>query len=126
MLSKRAEEPQYVKDNGMEIDSQYYVESQLLPPVERIFEALGISRIELLEGSRQMKLNLAGPAAGDGNTKVSSPETTILTGWEAIACGKCSWSLYRPPLAGVCPRCGSQLYFQQGGSLGKFVRPQLK
>jgi DNA polymerase I len=126
MLSKRAEEPQYVKENGMEIDSQYYVESQLLPPVERIFEALGISRIELLEGSRQMKLNLAGLAAGNGNAKVSSPETTILTGWEAIACGKCSWSFYRPPLAGVCPRCGHQLYFQQGGNLGKFVRPQLK
>ncbi|MFH0830303.1 MAG: DNA polymerase domain-containing protein, partial [Candidatus Aenigmatarchaeota archaeon] len=123
MLSKRAEDPDYVKANGLEIDSTYYIENQLLPPLERIFEALGISKTELLEGSKQMKLGAVSIAVSPSG-KTVSPESTVLTGFDSISCGKCNWSFYRPSLSGVCPKCGGQLYFQQGGSLGKIVKAQ--
>lgn len=122
MLSKRAEDPEYAKEKGMEIDSLYYIENQLLPPLERIFEALGISKTELLEGSKQMRLGALVNCGANGGNKAVSPDATTFASFESISCGKCSWSSYRPSLSGVCPKCGSQLFFQCGGSLGKFVK----
>jgi DNA polymerase I len=118
LLSMRAEDPAYVKANGLEIDSQYYVENQLLPPLERIFDALGVSRIEVLEGVRQK--NLA--EMFGGAQKSSAPEQTILDSWEKIACVKCGWASNTPSLSGVCPKCGDQIFFSKGGELGKFVK----
>ncbi|HKZ42524.1 MAG TPA: DNA polymerase domain-containing protein, partial [Candidatus Hodarchaeales archaeon] len=56
LMSERAENPEYVRQHGMKIDSKYYVESQLLPPIERVFESMGIKREELLGVGRQMHL----------------------------------------------------------------------
>lgn len=116
LLSKRAEDPAYVKEKGLETDSQYYIENQVLPPLERIFEALGVSRTEVLEGVRQK--NLAEMFAA----KKSEPEQTILDTWESIVCRKCDWSGTIPPLSGTCPKCGDQIFFSKGGELGKFVK----
>ncbi|MEM5804305.1 MAG: DNA polymerase domain-containing protein [Candidatus Aenigmatarchaeota archaeon] len=115
MLSKRAEEPEYAKEKGMEIDAQYYAENQVLPPVERIFEVCNITRTELLEGCRQRSLL---DAMG---SKEPSPDQTTLRGNDGVACKKCRWVSKRPPLTGMCPECGSQVYFSHNGSLGKFV-----
>ena len=56
MLSKRTEDPEYVRDHGLQVDSQYYIENQLMPPIERIFKGLNISKSELLGNGRQMGL----------------------------------------------------------------------
>jgi len=117
MLSMRAEDPAYAKEKGLEIDSQYYVENQLLPPLERIFEALGVSRTEVLEGVRQKSLSEM-----FGGKKTNPPELTTLDSWEKIACGKCDWTSATPSLSGVCPKCGGQIFFSKGGELGKFVK----
>jgi len=117
LLSKRAEDPQYVKDNKLEIDSQYYIENQVLPPLERIFDALGVSRIEVLEGVRQRSLSEM-----LGGKRPNAPEQTILDSWEKIACRKCDWTSQTPSLSGVCPKCGDQIFFSKGGELGKFVK----
>jgi DNA polymerase I len=117
LLSMRAEDPTYAKEKGLEIDSQYYVENQLLPPLERIFDALGVSRIEVLEGVRQKNL-----AEMFGGKRPNSPEQTVLNGWDSITCRKCGWNATVPPLAGVCPKCGDQIFFSKGGELGKFVK----
>jgi DNA polymerase I len=116
MLSKRAEDPQYVKENKLEIDSQYYIENQLLPPLERIFEVCGISSSELLEGSKQKILSDI-----YSQNQTSSPENTVLQGFENVVCKKCDWSFRRPTLTGNCPKCNSSLYFSSGGSIGKVV-----
>jgi len=117
LLSMRAEDPEYAKEKGLEIDSLYYVENQLLPPLERIFDALGVSRIEVIEGVRQRSLSemLSGKR---GN----APEQTILDSWEKIACRKCDWTSQTPSLSGVCPKCGDQIFFSKGSELGKFVK----
>ncbi len=120
LVSKRAEDPDYVKEKGLEIDPSYYIENQLLPPIERIFEVCGVRKSELIEGSHQKKLfDLFGakqPAA-----TVKSPEQTVLKGFDSVVCKKCDWSFRRAPLAGKCPKCGSGLWFQKDGSIGASV-----
>lgn len=118
LISKRAEDPEYVKEKGLDIDSQYYIENQLLPPIERIFEVCGIRKSELIEGSRQKKLfELFSAKSAD----IKPPELTTLKGFDSVVCKKCDWSFRRVPLAGKCPKCGCQLFFQKDGSIGLTV-----
>ena len=117
IMSKRAEDPEYVKENKLEIDSQYYIENQLLPPLERILEACGVSTSELIEGSKQRNLL----DVLNGHDKVLSPQEIILQGFENVVCKKCDWSFRRPTLNGLCPNCSGELYFAKGGSIGKTV-----
>jgi len=117
LLSKRAEDPEYVKEKGLEIDSNYYIYNQLLPPLERIFEVCGVSTSELLEGQKQKNLlDVWGQ-----QKEVLSPEETVLKSYEMVVCRTCDWSFRRPPLSGNCPKCNSPVYFAEGGSIGKFV-----
>lgn len=116
MLSKRAEDPDYVKEKGLKIDSYYYIENQLLPPLERIFEACGVSRAELKEGTKQR--NLFDMLGGRAKT----PEQTILDKYDCVACNKCEWSSERPTLSGKCPECGGKIFFKNRTMLGKFVK----
>ncbi len=116
LLSRRAEDPDYVKEKGLDIDSKHYLENQLLPPIERIFDACGIGKSELLEGSRQKSLmdilNVGRP---------ESPEKTTLDNFDHVSCKKCNWTFRRPTLTGTCPDCGSKIYFAKDGSIGNFV-----
>ncbi len=116
MLSKRAEDPAYVKEKNLSIDSEYYITSQVMPPIERIFEVCGITPSELMEGSRQM--SLANILKGG---KIESPEKIILENFDAIVCKKCHWEFRRPTLNGLCPECSSHLYFSYNGNMGKTV-----
>jgi DNA polymerase I len=106
LLSKRAEDPAYVVRNGLELDSGYYIENQLLPPVERIFGALGISKSELLGNGRQMLLcsGSFGPAAGQ------QPREAPLSDVTGFVCGECSRLYQTMPLVGRC-ECGGPLKF---------------
>lgn len=47
LVSKQAEEADYVKEKGLKIDYEYYINKQILNPVMRIFGVLGI-RSEVL------------------------------------------------------------------------------
>jgi DNA polymerase I len=117
LLSKRAEDPEVVKEKKLEIDSEYYIYNQLLPPLERIFEACGISASELLEGVKQKNLL----DIFNGQKKQLSPEEIILKSFESIVCKSCGWEFRRPTLNGSCPKCSNQLYFSYSGSIGKTV-----
>jgi DNA polymerase I len=117
LMSKRAEDPKFVKDKGLEIDSEYYIYNQLLPPLERIFEVCGVSPSELLEGVRQKSLL----DMFNGQKKQLSPDETVLKGFESVVCKNCGWEFRRPTLNGNCPKCSSQLYFSLSGSIGKTV-----
>jgi DNA polymerase, archaea type len=116
MLSKRSEDPEYVKKHNLQIDPHYYIENQLLPPLERIFDACGISKAELKDGSKQK--NLFDMLGGRPKT----PAQTVLDSYDSIACKKCDWEGEKPTLSGKCPKCDSQLFFKKGATLGKFVK----
>jgi DNA polymerase I len=52
----RAEDPQYAVENNLPLDTEYYIEKQILPPVLRIFHPFGISRFRLCQDLRQSNL----------------------------------------------------------------------
>ncbi len=117
LVSKRAEDPDYVKEKGLKIDSKYYIESQLLPPLERIFEALGIKRSQLLGVGKQLLIKEI--VKGMASKKIVIEE--VLEGFEGFSCSRCGKFYRRPPLNGRCEVCNSPVYFFFNGSLGKKV-----
>ncbi len=52
----RAEDPEYVRENNIPLDVDYYIQKQLLPPVERILSVFGVDISTLDHDSRQKGL----------------------------------------------------------------------
>jgi DNA polymerase elongation subunit (family B) len=115
MLSKRAEDPKYVEKHKIPIDSNYYLYSQLLPPMERIFDALGVTTGEILGEGRQT--NIMDITSGRKKTKINIEYKQPLDGYEELVCNKCSKAYRRPPLQGIC-ECGGHLLFSYHGTTG--------
>jgi len=116
MLSKRAEDPVFIVENGLQVDSSYYIENQLLPPLERIFSAMDISKSELLGNGKQMGIMDAfkphKPAAHIKTVKQSD-----VTGY---SCEKCSQFYPTTPLLGIC-KCGGRLLFASKKGTAKSI-----
>jgi DNA polymerase I len=124
LLSNRAEDPDYVKAHGIKIDSKYYMENQLVPPMERVFEAMGIEKTELLGIGRQTLLtSLLGKS---GSTKaILAQMETPLESVDGIVCEKCAKVYSVPPLAGKCVSCGGGLLFYKGDERSKYCNAAL-
>ncbi|MBI5347304.1 MAG: hypothetical protein HZB66_01700 [Candidatus Aenigmarchaeota archaeon] len=124
MLSKRAEDPAYVKEHKLQIDSDYYITNQLLPPIQRILSAVGVSKTELFGGGRQV--SIADAVNGTKRTlkhdirvkKADNADNTeqALSGWEEFICQKCKKSLRRMPLSGRC-ECGGDILIGYHGNM---------
>jgi DNA polymerase I len=56
LFVNRAEDPEYVKENNIPIDVDYYIKKQLLPPVERILGVFGVDIANLDYDSKQKGL----------------------------------------------------------------------
>jgi DNA polymerase I len=52
----RAEDPDYVREQNISIDVDYYIKKQILPPVERILEVFGVKTSSLDFDSKQKGL----------------------------------------------------------------------
>jgi DNA polymerase, archaea type len=117
LLSKRAEDPGFVTENGMQVDSKYYIENQLLPPMERIFSVLGVERSTLMGGGRQV--NLMCIINGDLGHK---PKKEIpISELGGFTCEKCGTFYQRAPLIGSC-RCGGKLLFCSREGTAEWVK----
>jgi DNA polymerase, archaea type len=118
MLSARAEDPDYVKEHGIKIDSKYYIENQLLPPLERVFESIGLDKSELLGTGKQMLLSsLIRPPNGTSAIRGSAGQPSgekKLEGVEGLICAKCKAVYERPPLLGRCTSCKGEILFFSG------------
>ena len=105
LMSARAEDPEYVKSNNLKIDSKYYIEGQLLPPLERVFEVIGIGKTDLISLGRQM---LLADAIKNGTKNIA-----VISDFDGFACGSCNTNYRRPPIIGKC-KCGGELLFVSG------------
>ncbi|MCK4497386.1 MAG: hypothetical protein KAU24_04265, partial [Candidatus Aenigmarchaeota archaeon] len=105
LLSKRAEDPVFVVEKGLQTDSKYYIENQLLPPVERIFSALGISKSELLGNGKQTDIMHI-----LNNQKQTTLKELPIDRVNGFICEKCGKFYARTPLVGNCS-CGGSLVF---------------
>jgi len=102
LMSERAEDPEYVKAHGLKIDSRYYIESQILPPLERVFEALKISKSELLGIGKQVVLT---------DIVEKARKNELSSGLiDKFICSKCNQIYRRVPLSGKC-ECGGNIIF---------------
>lgn len=139
MLSKRAEDPEYAEKNGMQIDSEYYIESQLFPPIERILSAVGIEKSEVFGNGHQMTFSdIFGHTKRKAKQEISieysqNPQNTstkeakkeetkeqTLGGLDEFVCKKCGRGYRRMPLQGICD-CGGSLALSWHGSTGKKI-----
>jgi DNA polymerase I len=114
MMSMRAEDPEFVKSNKMKIDSKYYIENQILPPLERVFEAIGISKTEILGAGKMLTIM-------EAMKNAKSKQENKLESFDGVVCDKCNQSYRRPPIIGKCDSCGGQLSFFSGDSRSKIV-----
>ncbi len=124
MISKRVEHPDYIRENDLEVDSEYYINSQLLPPLERIFNVIGVDKQELLGDGRQATMDeiLNGNSVNrDRDVSVSkNPRDTTVDELNGFECKDCGKSFRRVPLKGRCS-CGGDVYCVGNGSIGKKV-----
>jgi len=115
LVSKRAEDPEYVKKHNLKIDSRYYIESQLLPPLERVFETIGYSKAELIGIGKQLLLS----EAIKNKVRVKHE---ALTSFESFICKKCNTIYRRIPLMGKCVECGDEILFFSNGNKSRYLR----
>ena len=114
LTSLRAEDPAYVKANNMKIDSRYYIENQLVPPLERVFDAIGITKSEILNAGRLTSL-MSFTKANEVKEKKS------LSNAQGVVCDKCGQTFRRPPMMGKCESCGGKLSFYSGEEKSKLT-----
>lgn len=117
LLSERSEDPEYVKAHNLKIDSKYYIESQILPPLERVFEAIGVSRSELLHAGKQLGLL---EAIKNGAKK---SESQVLHDIDGFVCNKCSKTYKMVPMIGKCFDCGGEISFYKGETKARYFAP---
>jgi DNA polymerase I len=115
LISKRAEDPEYVLEKGLKIDAKYYIENQILPPVERIFEAVGIKRSALLSNGRQ--ISLTSISIQKDNNKKDKP----LSNFENFICQKCGRIYLSLPFSGKCYDCNNEILFNLNGFLSRII-----
>jgi DNA polymerase I len=122
MISKRAEDPEYIKKHGLKVDSKYYIESQLLPPLERVFEALSVNKSDLLGVGKQMGIF-------DAMRKEATEEKPFedyLTEIDGFICNNCNNVMRRPPLSGRCNFCSGEIMFFKGEKKSRVYNPWLE
>jgi len=122
LVSKRAEDPNYIKEHNLKIDSNYYVENQILPPLERVFEAMGITKSELIGVGKQ--LGLFDVIKAGIKQKTSNLEPT-LSKIDGFICSGCDMIYRRVPLRGRCLNCNSEILFYFGDKRSRFFQPIL-
>jgi DNA polymerase I len=70
----RAEDPSYALENDLKIDTDYYIEKQILPPVLRLLSPFGVSREQLVCCPEQQRLFDLEPIRARGSKgRASSP-----------------------------------------------------
>jgi DNA polymerase I len=110
-ISERAEDLEWIKKHNLKVDSRYYIESQLLPPIERIFESMGIARSELVGIGKQLQLNQL----------TSSKKEVVLEQIDGFICDKCNKTYQVLPLSGKCLKCGGELSFFNNKIISKYA-----
>ena len=118
MMSERAEDPEYAKLHKLRIDSKYYIESQILPPLERVFDAIGVTKGELVGIGRQMGLF---EAIKNGNKQ---NEQKVLQEVDGFVCKDCNQDYRRIPLIGKCDNCNGEILFSHGTMKSRHFSPR--
>jgi DNA polymerase I len=114
LLCKRAEDPAFVLEKGLKIDPKYYIDNQLLPPLERLFTSIGVSKSELLGNGKQRGLLEILNSIKESQTTLRAAD---VTGFVCSGCGK---FFQKVPLSGCC-ECGAGFVFSSQGGMAREI-----
>lgn len=111
---EKSEDPLYVLENNLPIDTQYYLHNQLAKPLLRIFEPVLGDKAQsiLLAGDHTRTIHIAAPSSMGGLFKFAKKKATclgcktVLKDSERVVCAHCSSDL-------------PKLYAQQVASVNK-------
>jgi len=118
MLSERAEDPEYIRAHGLKVDSKYYLENQILPPLERVFDAVGVDRNEITGIGKQTLLTHMFKLNGNGKAANGTPP---LYSADGLICNSCSRTFSTVPILGKCSSCNGELHFYAGEAKSKYL-----
>ena len=119
-------------EKGLKIDTKYYIENQILPPIERLFEAVGIKRSAIFSSGRQTSLSLIS-IQKNGFTVESLEQEKIekecevkeLTDFENFVCKKCGRIYFSLPFSTKCYDCNGDVAFNLNGLVSMLVRKSI-
>lgn len=91
---EKAEDPIFVLENNLPIDTQYYLENQLSKPLMRIFEPILARPEELLNGEHTRMIKVSAPSTGALSKFTVKVESCIgckatLTKQQKLVCDFC-------------------------------------
>ncbi|MCX8190989.1 MAG: hypothetical protein N3D78_02295, partial [Candidatus Aenigmarchaeota archaeon] len=112
LVSKRAEDPDYVVENKLKIDSNYYIENQILPPIERILEVVGIDKKSLFSNGKQLALS---SVLKNNKQKKEEEQKDFYHTFEFFVCEKCGKTYNSMPMMSKCYECGGSISFSLNG-----------
>jgi DNA polymerase delta subunit 1 len=93
---EKAEDPVYVLENNLPIDTEYYISQQLAKPIHRLFEPVVDNVSELLKGEHTRIISTAVQVKGPMNAFLKT--TTVCVGCKAsgaIICKNCRRDFYK-------------------------------
>lgn len=107
---EKAEDPIFVLENNLPIDTQYYLENQLSKPLMRIFEPILSNPRELLSGDHTRSIKVSAPTTGALSKFTVKVETCLgckstLKKGQALVCDYCKPMLSELYLAHVSIPC---------------------
>ena len=112
-------DPEYIKKHGLKVDSKYYIENQLLPPLERVFEALNVKKSDLMGLGKQMRLF----EAMKNEVKKEKIFEDHLTEIDGLICNNCNNVFRRVPMSGRCNFCNGEIVFYRGDKKSRVFNP---
>jgi DNA polymerase delta subunit 1 len=99
---EKSEDPVYVLDNNLPIDTDYYLTNQLSNPLTRIFEPIIANPSELLNGAHTLKVSKPVPVAKAGGIMMFAVKKEKCMGCRALIAAKDKCASGAP----LCKSCG--------------------
>ena len=97
----------------------------MMPPLERVFESMGVDKSELLGLGKQMVLtSLFGTNPQTGRKSKTGTPSEALESIDGVICDKCGKNYRRPPLVGKCDSCSGTFSFYSGNKKSKHFMTQ--
>ncbi|MFH7903269.1 MAG: DNA polymerase domain-containing protein, partial [Candidatus Aenigmatarchaeota archaeon] len=128
-IVERAESVEYVKKYKIPIDAEYYIYHQLLPPLERIFNAIGITSSQFITGTKQKSIigillqngNGANKNHSNAGIKQGFINEINIKEFVGFVCSNCNSVYKRMPLSGICNLCNGEIVFYSANAKSKII-----